>query len=378
MTGFAQAGQALASAGLHGPVLVLDHDALAANIATLRRDLPRGYALRIADKSLPAPDLLAAAMAGLATDRIMSFHLPLTARVLDRFAHAGVLMGKPAPVAMAADFLRGHARAGQVTWLIDSPRRAADYAALARDLGRDLPVAFEVDIGLGRGGFTDPGDLAASCLPGLTPRGLMGYEAHTAALPALLGRGTRAQNAAMARLASFRQAVAEQACGNAGDLVVNTGGSSTALALPPDGPGTELTLGSALVKPSDFDQPCNAALRPALFIATPVLKCVPHGLPGHPRLSRWLRHLRLIGGRIAFVYGGKWMAHPVWPQGLTGSPFYGESANQQGFVLPRGTPPPDRIWLRPTQSEALIQQFPALHVLQGGQITDRWPVWPPA
>lgn len=369
---FALAGAALDAAGLHGPVLVLDHDALIANIATLRRRLPQGYALRIADKSLPAPDLLAAAMEGLATDRIMSFHLPLTARVLDRFPQADILMGKPAPVAMAAGFLRDHARKGQVTWLIDSVQRAAEYAALARDLGHDLPVAFEVDIGLGRGGFGDPAQLIHARLPGLTPRGLMGYEAHTAALPAILGRGARAQDAAMRRLAGFRRAL------DLPDVVVNTGGSSTALGLPQNGPGNELTIGSALVKPSDFDQPCNGALRPALFVSAPVLKTVPHGLPGHPRLSAWLRRAGLIGGRIAFIYGGKWMAVPVWPKGLRGSPFYGESSNQQGFVLPAGMDPPGRVWLRPTQSEALIQQFPALHVMQGGAIVANWPVFAPA
>lgn len=356
------------AAGLDEPVLVLDRPAFQHNLAHLDAHLPAGYARRIVDKSLPAPDLLAAAFEGLRSDKVMSFHLPITARVLDRFPAAELLMGKPMPARAAAQFA---ARPGaeRVIWLIDSAERLATYRAI----GAPLRVAFEVDIGLGRGGFATPDALRAAlrdCGP-LIPEGVMGYEAHVSALPALLGRGARAQSAAMTRLAGFIAALPETA-----RRVLNTGGSSTALHLPKAGPGRELSIGSALVKPSDFDQPCNAALRPALFIVTPVLKTVPHGLPGHPRLSRALRGARVIGGRISFTYGGKWMAAPVHPEGLRASPFYGPSSNQQGWVLPRGAPAPDRIILRPTQSEAVLQHFPCLHLFDGQAITGTWPVWP--
>lgn len=366
MTDFAAIGAALGRAGVDRPALVLDRAALAGNLAHLASHLPAGYARRIADKSLPAPGLIRAAMAGLGTDRIMSFDLRLTSRLLDAFPAAQVLMGKPMPISQAAGFLERDPNAGRVTWLIDSAARAAEYAAL----GPDLPVVFEVDIGLGRGGFANPVSLRAACLPGLRPVGLMGYEAHVAALPVLLGRGARAQAAAMRRLVAF--------AGVMPGGLVNTGGSSTALGLPVGGPGNELVVGSAIVKPSDFDQPVNAVLRPALFLATPVLKCVAHGLPGHPRLSRGLRAARIIGDRIAFGFGGKWMARPVWPEGLRASPFYGPSSNQQGWVLPRGASVPGRIFLRPTQSEAVIQDFAEIAVYEGGEITELWPVWPPA
>lgn len=360
---------AVEAAGLHRPVLVLDRAAMADNIAHLASHLPAGYARRVADKSLPAPGLIAAALAGLETNRVMSFHLPLTARVLAEFPKAELLMGKPMPAPAAAAFIRDIPGADRVIWLIDSAERLASY----RSIGAPLRVAFEVDIGLGRGGFASPAALAAAarnCAP-LIPEGLMGYEAHVSALPALLGRGARAQAAAMDRLAVFVAALPEQA-----RRVLNTGGSSTALALPEGGPGNELVVGSALVKPSDFDQPCNAALKPALFVVTPVLKTVAHELPGHPSLSAMLRAAALIGERISFVYGGKWMATPIWPEGLRDSPFYEPSSNQQGWVLPHDSPAPSHLVLRPTQSEAIIQDFAEIHVLEGGAITDSWPVWP--
>ncbi|MDM7255518.1 MAG: alanine racemase [Paracoccus sp. (in: a-proteobacteria)] len=347
---------ALREAEIERPALILDLPAMRANLSYLTEHLPRGYAVRLADKSLPVPDLLAEAMEALNTRRIMSFHLPLTAAVLDRFPDAQVMMGKPVPATEAARFLASHPRAAQVIWLIDSATRADRYAALADRFG-PIPVAFEVDSGLGRGGFQSPAEL--SVLPGLTPHAVMGYEAHVSALPRLLGGGARAQNAAMARLAAFREALP-------GIEIFNTGGSSTALHLPDGGPGNELVVGSAIVKPSDFDQPVNAALRPALFIATPVLKCVSHGLPGHPRLSRALRAFRLIAPRIAFVWGGKWMARPVWPEGLGNSPFYAPSSNQQGFTCAEA---PTRVILRPTQSEAVLQQFPVLHLFDGTKIS---------
>ncbi|MDO5659250.1 MAG: alanine racemase [Paracoccus sp. (in: a-proteobacteria)] len=361
MSCFAALAASVDAAGLDRAVLVLDMARLRANLAHLDAHLPQGYARRIADKSLPAPDLIATAMQALGTARVMSFDLALTARLLERFAKAEVLMGKPVPARAAAQFIATHPRADRVIWLIDSAARAAEYAALG-----PLRVAAEVDIGLGRGGFAAPGELAALQSP-LHPVALMGYEAHVSGLPRALS--ARAARDAMARLAAFRAAAPWAG-------IINTGGSTTALGLPERGPANELTVGSALLKPSDFDQEINRALRPALFIVTPVLRDVVHGVPGLPRLSAALRAARRIAPRIAFVHGGKWMARPIWPEGFGTSPFYGASSNQQGFTH-RG-PAPARIVLRPTQSEAVIQGFSTIHLFDEGQITGAWPVWPPA
>ncbi|MCT8158788.1 alanine racemase [Pseudoruegeria sp. SHC-113] len=358
--------RALSLAGVHRPAMVLDTARLARNLSALKQALPKGYRVRIADKSLPAPCLLESAFAGLGAQAVMSFHLPITRAVLARFPNTSVLMGKPMPVQEVARFLDDELRAGQVAWLVDSLPRLAAYRALAEQRGLKLRVAFEVDIGLGRGGLAEPEDLAqalGACGP-LQPVGVMGYEAHVNAMPGLLGRGAKAADAARARLAAFKALLPEGAA-----EIVNTGGSTTVLDLPEGGPANDLTVGSLIVKPSDFDQPQNADIEPALWIVSPVLKTHPHGLPGHPQLSRLLRKTGMIAPEIAFIYGGKWMAAPIWPAGLKQSPFFGPSSNQQGFTY-RGDAP-EAVVLRPTQSEAVIQQFPELWQFDGAQITGR-------
>ncbi|MFY0663996.1 MAG: alanine racemase [Natronospirillum sp.] len=366
-------GAALQQAGIERPALVLDWQAFQHNLTYLNDHLPAGYHRRIADKSLPSLDLLDHVLSGLHAQATMSFHLPLTQKVLARFPHLEVLMGKPMPFGEVQRFLSACPQASQVIWLIDSEQRLAQYRTLAEN-GLPLRVAFEVDIGLGRGGFVDPSALARAVANkgALTVTGVMGYEAHVNALPSLLGRGERAQRNAQARLQRFVDHLPEDA-----RQIINTGGSMTALMLPEAGAGNDLTIGSAVVKPSHFDQSCNHELKPALFVVTPVLKVHPHGLPGYPRLSQWLRRLHIIAPEIAFIYGGNWLAEPIWPVGLKNSPFYGPSSNQQGFIVPRGATTPSHVVLRPTQSEALISHFPCIWVYRDGQISEQWPTLPP-
>lgn len=363
---FQKLTQAVTEADLYRPALVVDTARLAQNLSLIRDGLPKEAAVRVADKSLPSLWLLRQAFEGLNTRAIMSFHLPITRAVMAEFPDISVLMGKPMPVSEVARFLTDEPRAAQVTWLIDSAETAKAYRHLSEQTGTPLRVAFEVDIGLGRGGFLSPDALAESiaALGPLIPVGLMGYEAHVNALPAVLGRGAKAAARSADRLRVFLRALPPAA-----RQIINTGGSTTVLELPRDDPANDVTVGSLIVKPSDFDQAANAAIKPAMFIVTPVLKTHPHGLPGHPELSNHLRKLRIIGNRICFTYGGKWMANPVYPAGLGQSPFYGPSSNQQGFVLPRGIAPPKSVVFRPTQSEAVIQHFPSLWLFDGEKIT---------
>lgn len=359
---------AVEAAGLHRPVLVLDEPRLTANLQYLKAHLPAGMCLRLADKSLPVPGLLKRGFDAFGTNRVMSFHLPLTEKVLAEFPGTEALMGKPMPVAAAARFVKTCPDAAQVTWLIDSAERFAAYRGLAEDTGTSLRVAFEIDIGLGRGGFQNPHETARCAQdPGpLTICGVMGYEAHIHALPKFLGGGARAQAAATDRLRAFRDSLGPEQ-----REIVNTGGSTTVLGLPADSPANDLTIGSLLVKPSDFDQLHNDPIRPALFIVTPVLKTCAHGLPGNPGLSRFLRRTHMIRDRISFTYGGKWMAKPVHPAGMAESPFYHASSNQQGLCPPRGSAAPRHMVFRPTQSEAVLQHFPSIELFDGQNLTGR-------
>ena len=358
---------AVETAGLHRPVLVVDEARLKRNLAAVRDGVATPELLRLADKSLPVSALLERGFEAFGTSRVMSFHLPLTTQVLARFPKADVLMGKPMPAAAAAEFNRTDPNAERVTWLIDSVERLAEYRELAN--GRALRIAFEINIGLGRGGFETPAALRAAVAAAgpLNICGVMGYEAHIHALPKLLGGGQRAQDRAMQQLSAFTAELAPEQ-----REIINTGGSSTLLGLPARGAANDFTLGSLMVKPSDFDQQINRHIEPAMFIVTPVLKTYNHQLPGHPKLTRVLQNLRIIRRRIAFAYGGKWMAMPVYPDGLSTSPFFSASSNQHGFCLPDDCAAPEHIVLRPTQSEAVLQQFPEIQVFDGEKITGTW------
>lgn len=80
-----------------------------------------------------------------------------------------------------------------------------------------------------------------------------------------------------------------------------------------------------------------------------------------------------------YIYGGHWFANPVSPMGLNPSALIGPSSNQQ-LLLGSGRQalqPGDWVFLRPTQSEAVLQQFGDIAVCENGQVTAMWPTFPP-
>ncbi|TPM39513.1 DSD1 family PLP-dependent enzyme [Mesorhizobium sp. B2-3-4] len=375
---FAMLSVALREAGLFQPCLVLDRDRLDGNIALAKERLDPGLVVRLVDKSLACLPLLAHIGKALGTRRFMTFHPPISEAVLKAFPDADLLYGKPMPVGAARAVLsRADAAWSRVCWLIDTRERLAEYGALAGELGVGLRIAFEIDVGLHRGGFAEPEALsqalkALSAHKGLRCEGIMAYEAHAPHIPGLFGGRARALAQASERAAAFVDCLgAEQ--GN----ILNIGGSKTAL-LHHGGTANEVSMGSAFVLPGDFDTPGLHGFQPAAFIATPILKVVEPMLPGPPAVSRLLKALGRFPRNGCYLYGGKWMADAVFPEGMKANGLLGLSSNQQFMGLPAGTVvrPGDYAFLRPTQSEAVLQQFGAIAVLSQGRIVDRWPVLP--
>lgn len=384
---FIEMQQALRTADVAEPALVIDLARLRANISKAQTLVPEGYAIRLVAKSLPSPELLALAMGSLGTDRLMTFHLPMLIALAQQFAQADQLIGKPLPVAAARQAIKtiGPAATARVQWLIDSPARLQQYAQLAEATGLLLRVNIEINIGLHRGGVTPGKDLASllrqlNQTPQLQFSGLMGYEAHLSALPPLMGWQRRASLRSQA-LYRTAEAQARDVSGpeTAQNGVFNIGGSSTFPAYSADSPGNEVAFGSALVKPSDFDKPLIAALEPAAFIAAPVLKVADDvQVPGFDRLHGFVRRVRAPRCKAVFTYGGKWMAGPVDPRGAMYSGLYGRSTNQELLMLPRDTQiaPDDFLFLRPQQSEVVLSQFGRIHLYDDGAITGTWSVFP--
>lgn len=380
---FARYSQLLDAEGEATPRLIVDLDAVDHNLAHVQAALG-GKALRLVEKSLPCGALLDYLMTRAGTRRLMSFHLPFLLEDARRFPDTDMMLGKPMPIAAVArfydEFPPGFDPAQQLHWLIDTEARLAEYRALAESRGLRLQIVLELDIGLHRGGFVADAALdrtlalIAAHPQRLCLTGFMGYDAHVGLMPRLLGRPLSQLRTAME---AYQQAVARartQPGLHPEGFILNSGGSPSLAYHCDETLSTELAVGSALLQPCGFDRPALAAHRPAVFIATPVLKCInPVRLPGPSGLGR------LLGGRRpgAFIYGGNWLADPCWPPGLQLHTLYGRSSNQELLTYPHGTALKvgDWVFLRPQQSESVLLQFGDLLAIRGQTLAGRWPVY---
>jgi D-serine deaminase-like pyridoxal phosphate-dependent protein len=382
---FSDLSSALKQAGIHQPCLVLDLDRLDRNIAVIKRGLAPNLALRLVDKSLPCLPLLARIGKSFANSQFMTFHLPITSAVLGEFPDATVILGKPMPVenvrlALSSNGILARVKNApqRIAWLVDTDERLAAYGALANDLDIDLRFCFEIDVGLHRGGYPDSTALTRALqllkqYPKLHCQGIMAYEAHINRIPALFGGPKKALDKTKALFQQFAACL-----GPDQRAILNIGGSSTALLYDPAIVANDVSMGSAFVLPTDFDVPSLGKLAPAIFIATPVLKVVKPLVPGLDDRTWILQKLGLFPKRGCFLYGGKWMAKPVYPFGMKPDKTMGFSTNQQFMSLPASATikPDDIAFLRPTQSEFVLQQFGSIAVYSDGKILNQWPTLP--
>ncbi|MDP1539616.1 MAG: alanine racemase [Moraxellaceae bacterium] len=370
--------------GVCAPTLVIDQDRLLHNLDLVRDFAKRsGHDLRVVEKSLPCPDLLSLVMQRWGSQRLMSFHLPFLLADVKRFPTADILLGKPMPVAAVAQFYRDYQPpfdpAKQLHWLIDTPQRLQQYLNFAQLQKLTLQVCIELDVGLHRGGVADEASLIEmlSCIrqhpQQLSFSGFMGYDAHVVKLPRILGSAKQL----LAKSMSIYQQRVQLAKQRFADLwpvspLLNTAGSPTYRLHENNALCTELAVGSALLKPIDFDVPTLTAHHPALFIATPVLKTpAALRLPGLPDVAA------IQGRRPVFIYGGQWLADYVSPSDLKQWPIYGRSSNQDVATVNRDSvlAVDDLVFLRPTQSEAVLLQFGAIRVVSAGRVVAHWSVY---
>lgn len=357
--------------GLDAPRLVVDLDAFEANCDAVRALVQPGVAVRLVAKSLPSAPLLDLARQRLGARGMMTFSAAQIVAILAAFPEEDQLLGKPLPAAAAARLIEAHPEAvARVQWLIDSPARLAEYAAL------DLPlrVALELDIGLHRGGFGAPDDIAAAVetlrAGPMRLTGAMGYEAHLAKLPGPLRRRAEAHAAEVWR--------AMKDAAGPGDFCWNTGGSLT-FAGYDAAACTEVSLGSVLALPSHFETPATCALQPAAWIASPVLKVLgPSALPGFAQDHALNRVLAQLSGRQRIaIAGGNWLADPAWPSGARVSRVFGPSSNQEVWSVPAASAvrSGDIALARPQQSEAVLASFGPILALRGGAAVAEWPIF---
>ncbi len=374
------------------PTMLVDLDRVDHNIAELKKHLG-DKAYRIVAKSIPVPGLIDYVMQQSQSNRLMVFHQPFLNQIAADDPGAQLLLGKPMPVDAAARFYDRFQPGAfdpsrQLQWLVDTPQRLQQYAELAAGLGTGMRINIELDVGLHRGGLTDPADLVdmlrvIEADPRLQFSGMMGYDPHVAHAPPLLGLAEREFAKVQARYRAMLDALyATQPAARDADLVFNAAGSPTFRNWEKvSGIANEVAAGSALVKALDFDIPNLDTHQPALYFATPVLKKQSGvEMPIIPAIGQAQSLWDPNRAQSFFVYGGYWKARPVSPPGLLGNSVYGHSTNQE---MLNGSAAvqlnvDDYVFYRPTQSEFVMLQFGDILAVRKGQIEAVWPVLPQA
>ncbi|MEE2879571.1 MAG: DSD1 family PLP-dependent enzyme, partial [Pseudomonadota bacterium] len=207
--------------------------------------------------------------------------------------------------------------------------------------------------------------------------GLMGYEPHIAKMPEKGGLRRTALDSAWGIFAKAQRLAGAGEGGR--DLILNAGGSPTYRLYADTSLANEISAGSVLVKPTDFDSDLLSAHLPASFIATPALKVLDGvNVAGFEFVPDREPSVTEGHTRTVYTFGGNWMAQPVWPPGLALENTYGRSSNQQMLTAApdAAVAVDDFIFFRPTQSEAVFLQFGDIAVFEKGEIVDRWPVFP--
>lgn len=388
---FRQLNRELKDRGPMRPVMLIDLDRLDHNIDVVKASVRRaGKQLRLVEKSLPAPGLLEYIGRRAETRRLMSFHQPFLNHDAQQFPEADILLGKPLPVRSVQLFYQLHKGAfdpsRQLQWLLDTPERLEQYRGLAQGLGTRMRINIELDVGLHRGGVRDEASLDAMLkLIRAHPQqlefaGFMGYDP-------FVGMGVpewvASPQTLLARVMAIYQARVDFVRLRYPDLwhprlTLNTAGSPSYRLHERENLSTEVSVGTAMLKPSHYDLPSLTDHVPAAYIATPVLKRTGAvNIPALDDKSRILAWWDVNQRATFFIYGGNWMADLESPPGLKSNSLYGRSSNQE---MVNGSETvwlglEDQVFLRPTQTESVLLQFGDLLAVRGGRIVESWPVY---
>jgi len=370
------------------PSMLVDLDRLDRNIQALKATLVENY--RIVVKSLPSPGLLSYIMEKAGTNRLMVFHQPFVSHMAETFPQSDMLIGKPLPVRSAKIFYERFSGASgfepsvQLQWLIDTNERLDEYQTLAAKLGTKMRINVEIDVGLHRGGLQNPTDLIPLVDQILADpehlefAGLMGYDPHVVKVPRIIKSPQKAYEQSQFLYQGFRDILKDKYPRIDHSTLCLNGAGSPTLNLHKQGTvANDISAGSCLVKPTDFDVPTLEEFMPAAFIATPVLKKLDGtNLPSAEALKGIFSLWDPNRQQTYFIYGGKWMANYESPAGLRDNSLYGYSTNQQMVTgsFRTALEVNDHIFLRPHQSEFVFLQFGDLLAIRDGKVVDHWPI----
>lgn len=388
---FSKLNSELKTNGFGKPVVLLDLDRLDENLFTLSKNIPPPLHYRIVVKSLPSLDLLRYITKFTNTNRLMVFHSGDIVMLLSdpEFSSFDILLGKPMPVRALEDIYQKTKvdRFQKIHWLVDTETRLNQYLEFAKSKNIKLHLVLEIDIGLHRGGFGNPTDtntvfsMVQENSKNLEFDGFMGYEPHVASVPVLLGDKNEAiEKEIQSSLVKYERFVS---LGKksfptlfAKELLLNGGGSKTYRFYQKNQQVVnDVSVGSALVMPTDFDVSTLTEHKPAFFIAAPVLKrlegtTIPFLESFSFLFPLWNPNLQVT----YFTYGGAYLAKKESPKGLFDNSLYGASTNQ-GILngsISTGLQPDDYVFYRPTQSEKVMAEMGEVVLLRNGKIIGTW------
>lgn len=387
---FAQMNLNLREHGPFRPMMLLDLDILDRNIDVLKGMIRTEADYRIVVKSLPSPELVEYIMARANTRKLMVFHQPFLNHVAREFPDVDVLLGKPMPVKAAQHFYQQLTDDSafkpelQVQWLIDTPERLDQYLALAKKLQVKMRINFEIDVGLHRGGLTNTDDLAlAMNLIEANPQhlvfsGFMGYDPQVVKLPPIVKSVEQAFSDSQAIYQGFIDFVSQHYPQvDIRQLCLNGAGSPTIPLHSGNSVTNDVSAGSCLVKPIQFDIPSLDAFEPAAFIATPVLKkLMGTNIPALESFKDWQGKWDPNRQQTLFIYGGSWKAQYESPPGLVPNGLFGSSTNQQIINCSNkvNIDVDDHVFLRPEQSEFVFLQFGDILTVRQGELASSWKI----
>jgi len=372
---FSRLNESLKRDGPGRPVMIVDKDAINHNIDLITASVGPSKNYRVVVKSLPSLALLQHVTSRSKTSSLMVFHQPFLNEVAEKMPETDVLLGKPLPVNAVRTFYARLPRSSydaenQVQWLIDSEDRLEQYMSLAKELGVSMKFNFEINVGLNRGGFDDPKQIGSAIAKmqesaaAVSVSGLMGYE------PQLTGQKASLSDQSVQDVLGIYRGFKQQLRISGIDsekMSFNGAGSHTLRIYEKDDTMNDLSAGSAVVMPTDFDTYHLSGNRPACFIAAPVLK----RYEGNPYLLDPPKNME----RLYYIYGGYWKAKIASP-GEIGKPIY-QSTNQSPITTASDVDlqVDDYVFYRPTQSEHVMLQFGDLLAVSKGNIETRWPVF---
>ena len=361
------------------PVLLLDLAALDRNTATVTSFArEQGWAVRPALKSFRSPRLTSYLLRRLPEPRGLFFNLyevdPIVAA-----APAGVdlMGGYPPTVGELRSFLarRGPRKRHRVRLLVDSVPLLEELARLARRTPRRLPldVALELDVGMGRGGMNEPGEVGAAIeilrreKARLRLGAVLGYDGHAT----LRGDAAYRKGVATQAMDFYRRHLDELSAFVDPVKLIRNGPASSNYRNWVGGPANEISPGSAFLFAGYLNGGYDTeGLFPALAMAGAVRRIT----SDHPTLPLTGTPAPGASEQEIIVQGVGGAGEVVWPEGARGDD---ASGGGDALVVPKGSVElGDYVIYRPTQTEVGIQQFDAIVAVRDGRARRTWKVQP--